>query len=139
MKWLFIVFLLVNVCYFGWELDRQTRIEVNNSVRPFNVPDDVQKLELLGELSESSDSITSASILEADEDMDDIGRQGAHEFSDVEDSPLQNISSMMDQGNVMIQKKVLDELAPSLSGFSTNSKQNFDDEKNVMRFFRAFC
>ena len=62
MKWLFIVFLLLNVCYFGWELDRQTRIEVSNSVRPFNVPDDVQKLKLLGEFIESSDSITSASI-----------------------------------------------------------------------------
>ncbi|MCH8846580.1 MAG: hypothetical protein IIC11_07580, partial [Proteobacteria bacterium] len=50
MKWLFIIFLLLNVCYFGWELDRQTRIEVSNSVRPFTVPADVQKLVLLEEL-----------------------------------------------------------------------------------------
>ena len=139
MKWLFIVFLLLNICYFGWELDRQTRIEVSNSVRPFNVPDDVQKLELLEEIIESSDSITSASILKADEDMGEVGREGKHEFSNVEDSPLQNISSMMDQGNVMIEKKVLDELAPGFPDFSTNINQSFDDEKILCVSFGPFA
>ena len=134
MKWLFIVFLLANVCYFGWELDRQTRIEVNNSVRPFNVPVDVQRLELLGELIESS-----TSILKSDEDMDEIGKEGEHGFSNVEDSPLQNIASMMDQGNVMIGKKVLDELAPSLLDFSTNNNQSFDDEKILCVSFGPFA
>jgi len=138
MKWLFIVFLLLNICYFGWELDRQTRIEVSNSVRPFNVPDDVQKLELLGEFIESSDSITSASILKADEDMGGVGREGEDEFSNVEDSPLQNIASMMDQGNVMIEKKVLDELAPGFPDFSTNINQSFDDEKILCVSFGPF-
>ena len=138
MKWLFIVFLLVNVCYFGWELDRQTRIEVSNSVRPFNVPDDVQKLELLGEIIESSDSMTS-SILKTDEDVVEIRKEGVHEFSNVEDSPLQNIASMMDQGNVMIEKKVLDELAPSLPDFSTNNNQAFDDEKILCVSFGPFA
>jgi len=139
MKWLFIVFLLLNICYFGWELDRQTRIEVSNSVRPFNVPDDVQKLELLEEIIESSDSITSASILKVDEDMGEVGREGEHEFSNVEDSPLQNISSMMDQGNVMIEKKVLDELAPGFPDFSTNINQSFDDEKILCVSFGPFA
>ena len=92
MKWLFIVFLLVNVCYFGWELDRQTRIQVSNSVRPFNVPDHVQKLELLGEVVESSDLDTSVSTLKADEDEDKIGKEGENNFSNVEDSQLQNLS-----------------------------------------------
>jgi len=133
MKWLFIVFLLVNVCYFGWELDRQTRIEVSNSVRSFNVPDDVQKLELLGESLESSDSITSA------EDADETGKEDEHEFSNVEESPLQNIASMMDQGNVMIGKKVLDELAPSLPDFSTNINQGFDDKKILCVSFGPFA
>jgi len=138
MKWLFIVFLLVNVCYFGWELDRQTRIQVSNSVRPFNVPDHVQKLELLGEVVESSDLDTSVSTLKADEDEDEIGKGGENNFSNVEDSPLQNISSIMDQGNVMIEKKVLDELAPGLPGFSTNNKQNIDDEKILCVSFGPF-
>jgi SPOR domain len=138
MKWLFIVFLLVNVCYFGWELDRQTRIQVSNSVRPFNVPDHVQKLELLGEVVESSDLDTSVSTLKADEDEDKIGKEGENNFSNVEDSPLQNISSIMDQGNVMIEKKVLDELAPGLPGFSTNNKQNIDDEKMLCVSFGPF-
>jgi len=133
MKWLFIVFLLANVCYFGWELDRQTRIEVNNSVRPFNVPADVQRLELLGEMIESSDPITSA------EGVDEIGKGGGDEFSNVEDSPLQNIASIMDQGNVMIEKKVLDELAPSLPEFSTNNNQTSDDEKILCVSFGPFA
>ncbi|RKZ70376.1 MAG: hypothetical protein DRQ48_06415 [Gammaproteobacteria bacterium] len=136
MKWLFIVFLLANVCYFGWELDRQTRIQVSNSVRPFNVPENVQKLELLGEVVESSDSVTSAS--KADEDMYDVGWEEEREFSNIEDSPLQNISSMMDQGNVMIEKKVLDELAPGLPDFPTNNRQNFDDEKMLCVSFGPF-
>ncbi|RKZ46457.1 MAG: hypothetical protein DRQ58_08565 [Gammaproteobacteria bacterium] len=136
MKWLFIVFLLANVCYFGWELDRQTRIQVSNSVRPFNVPENVQKLELLGEVVESSDSVTSAS--KADEDMYDVGWEEERAFSNIEDSPLQNISSMMDQGNVMIEKKVLDELAPGLPDFPTNNRQNFDDEKMLCVSFGPF-
>ena len=136
MKWLFIIFLLVNVCYFGWELDRQTRIEVSNSVRPFNVPDDVKKLELLGEDIDGSDSVTSMS--EADEDVDEIGMEGEHEFSSVEDSPLQNISSIMDQGNVMIEKKVLDELAPDFPDFSTNNNQNIDEEEMLCISFGPF-
>jgi hypothetical protein len=138
MKWLFIIILLVNVCYFGWELDRQTRIEVRNSVRPFNVPDDVKKLELLGEVIESSDSVTSASTLEVDKDVDDTGQGEEEEFSDVEDSPLQNISSIMDQDNVMIEKKVLDELAPGLPDISTINNQNIDDERMLCVSFGPF-
>ena len=138
MKWLFIVFLLVNVCYFGWELDRQTRIEVSNSVRPFNVPDHVLKLELLGEVIESSDSVTSAPASNADEDVNDTGQGEEDEFFDVDDSPLQNISSMMDQSNVMIEKKVLDELAPGLPDLSTNNSQNIDDKKILCVSFGPF-
>jgi len=105
---------------------------VNNSVRPFNVPADVHRLELLGEMIESSDPITSA------EGVDEIGKGGGDEFSNVEDSPLQNIASMMDQGNVMIEKKVLDELAPGLPDLSTNNSQNIDDKKMLCVSFGPF-
>lgn len=50
MKWLFVLLLLANVIYFGWELDRQTRIDVNNAVVPLVVPPDVKKLVLLQEM-----------------------------------------------------------------------------------------
>ena len=134
MKWLFIIILLVNVCYFGWELDRQTRIEVRNSVRPFNVPDDVRKLELLGEVIENSDSVTSAST----SGVDDTGQGQEDEISDVEDSPLQNISSIMDQDNVMIEKKVLDDLAPGRPDFPTINDRNIDDKKMLCVSFGPF-
>lgn len=110
MKWLFIVFLLLNICYFGWELDRQTRIEVSNSVRPFYIPVNTPRLELLKELENSPD--TASNKLSAT--IDD-------ELTNQEISPLQNIASMMEQGNVMIEKKVIDELAPSFPEFSKNN------------------
>ena len=50
MKWLFILLLLLNVIYFGWELDRQKRIEVKNSTAPFIIPNNVKQLVFLREL-----------------------------------------------------------------------------------------
>ena len=50
MKWLYTIFLLLNVCYFGWGLDRQTHIEVSNLVRPFALQVNVQKPVLPEEL-----------------------------------------------------------------------------------------
>ena len=129
MKWLFIVFLLLNVCYFGWELDRQTRIEVNNSVRPFDIPVDTPRLELLEEIENSPD--TASNKLSATVDGD--------EFINQEDSPLQNIASMMEQGNVMIEKKVIDELVSNLPDFSKNNIQKLEVEKVLCVSFGPFA
>lgn len=129
MKWLFIVFLLLNVCYFGWELDRQTRIEVSNSVRPFDIPVDTPRLELLEEIENSPD--TASNKLSATVDSDESTNQ--------EDSPLQNIASMMEQGNVMIEKKVIDELVSNLPDFSKNNIQKPEVEKVLCVSFGPFA
>ena len=50
MKWLFIILLLMNVLYFGWELDRQTRMEVTNSSSLPKLPDQAKRLQFLTEL-----------------------------------------------------------------------------------------
>lgn len=50
MKWFFIILLLANVVYFGWELDRQTLIETKNSSAPFIIPKNIKKLVLVREL-----------------------------------------------------------------------------------------
>jgi len=50
MKWFAILLLLANVIYFGWELDRQTRIKVNNAVASIVVSHDAKKLLLLQEM-----------------------------------------------------------------------------------------
>ena len=138
MKWFFIIFLILNICYFGWELDRQTRIEVSNMVRPFNVPAGVQRLELLGE-SENNPDVTPAVVTTTPgEIVNENKGAGEDQSSDIEDSPLQNIVSMMDQGNVMIEKKILDELVSSLPEFATNHVQKTEQEKILCVSFGPF-
>ena len=145
MKWLFIIFLLLNVCYFGWELDRQTRIEVSNSVRPFIVPADVQKLVLLEELENLPGSTPAILSFAEDENANEneIKGEGAVagevESPDEKDLPIQNIVSMMDQGNVMIEKKLIEELVSSLPKFTINHAQEPEEESMLCVSFGPFA
>jgi hypothetical protein len=50
MKWIFIILLLCNVLYFGYEFDRQTRITVSNSTAAIAIPRGTERLKLLTEL-----------------------------------------------------------------------------------------
>ena len=50
MRWLFIVLFAINLVYFGWELDHQTRISLRNSKEALAVPSGVKQLVLLREL-----------------------------------------------------------------------------------------
>jgi hypothetical protein len=50
MKWLFILLLLVNVIYLGWELDRETKIRVSNYTTAYSIPDSAKKLQLISEM-----------------------------------------------------------------------------------------
>jgi len=52
MRWLVVVLLAANIFYFGWELDRQTRINLRNSPEPLAIPDGIEKLALVRELPE---------------------------------------------------------------------------------------
>lgn len=52
MKWIFILLLLCNILYLGWELDRQTKITINNSSTAIAIPRGTEKLTLLSELEE---------------------------------------------------------------------------------------
>ncbi|MFB3116941.1 MAG: SPOR domain-containing protein [Gammaproteobacteria bacterium] len=145
MKWLLIIFLLINVCYFGWELDRQTRIEVSNSVRPFTVPANVQQLVLLEELENlpGTTPIILLSVADENENRNEIKGEGTGEggaeFSDKKDPLLQNIVSMMDQGNVMIEKKLIEELVSSPPEFTTNHAQEPEEERMLCVSFGPFA
>lgn len=147
MKWLFIIFLLLNVCYFGWELDRQTRIEVSNSVRSFTVPANVQKLVLLKELENLPGSTPAILSSAADENTNvngnEIKGEGTVEeeveFPDEKDLPIQNIISMMDQGDVMIEKKIIEELLGNLLEFTTNHTQEPEEERMLCVSFGPFA
>ncbi len=137
MKWLFIVFLILNICYFGWESDRQTRIEISNSVRPFNIPDDAKKLELLKEFIVNSGSTKSTSLLEMN--VGEILGEGENGHSNAEYSPLHGISSIMNQENSMIQKKLIDELTTGFSETETNDIYTPDTEKALCISFGPFA
>ncbi|NKB37380.1 MAG: hypothetical protein GKR93_09470 [Gammaproteobacteria bacterium] len=50
MKWLFIFLLLGNVLYFGWELDRQTRMDITPSTTLATRPASAKQLKFLEEL-----------------------------------------------------------------------------------------
>ena len=52
MRWLVVILLAANIFYFGWELDRQTRINLRNSPEPLAIPAGVEKLALVRELPE---------------------------------------------------------------------------------------
>lgn len=50
MKWLFILLLLANVIYLGWEMDRDTRLHHANISSGLKIPIGTQKFILLNEL-----------------------------------------------------------------------------------------
>lgn len=137
MKWLFIIFLLFNICYFGWELDRQTHIEVSNSVKPFIVPANVQQLMLLTELDSSSGDARKIFSVE-DQIETDIEEPVEGELIDAIDSPLQDITSMLEQGEVMIAKKIINELVSDLPIFSISHHQEIEKDKMLCISFGPF-
>ena len=49
MKWIFILLLLANVVYLGWELERQAAIDRNRPVVVNSVPESSRELELITE------------------------------------------------------------------------------------------
>jgi len=72
MKWLFLVLLLVNLGYLGWEIDRQTRYDVINRKDALPVPVNVKRLVLLNELPSPPGSTTGAAELSADREVSGI-------------------------------------------------------------------
>ena len=50
MKWLFIFFLLINVIYFGWELDRQTKLDISYTASLPALSPATRRLQFLEEL-----------------------------------------------------------------------------------------
>lgn len=50
MKWLFILLLLANVVYLGWEMDRDVQLDYANVAAAVKIPTGTQRLALLSEL-----------------------------------------------------------------------------------------
>ncbi len=132
MKWFVIILLSLNVCYFGWELDRQTQMMTGHSVQPFYAPADAQYLRLWQEIEE--DTVT------------DVGGDGGEhtkekvvKTTDEKKSMLRNITSMMGEGDVIIRKKIMDELAINLSDLSILSKPATGSKEPLCFSFGPFA
>ena len=119
MKWLFILLLLLNVIYFGWELDRQTRIEVKNSTAPFIIPNNVKQLVFLREL-ESPPELRNQPILNDESDAGDI---------DVNSLTDQSGSNDQLTDDVMIEGKFSGNLVSNLPDIS--AKRISQDEESA--------
>jgi len=50
MRWIFIILLIVNVVYFGWELDRETRLHFSSRSEVLPVAQGVKRLRLVDEI-----------------------------------------------------------------------------------------
>ena len=50
MKWLFILLLIANAVYLGWEMDRDVQLDRANVSSAVKVPAGTQRLELLSEM-----------------------------------------------------------------------------------------
>ena len=49
MRWVFILFLFLNVIYLGWELDRQAKIDRKNNISEIVLPSGLEQLRLVSE------------------------------------------------------------------------------------------
>ncbi|MEX2353866.1 MAG: SPOR domain-containing protein [Gammaproteobacteria bacterium] len=52
MRWLFVLLLVTNLVYLGWELDREAGIEIQKSMPVRMIPSSAQRLQLLSETQE---------------------------------------------------------------------------------------
>jgi len=117
MKWVFIFLLLLNLIYFGWELDQQTSIEISNAVSSFVVPADVKKLVLLHELASPPPSKHSREKSNDDEvNVENITTEPDQEPSNDQINP--RAESDQPAVNVMIEEKFTRELVTSLPDIS---------------------
>jgi hypothetical protein len=96
MKWFFVLLLLLNVVYFGWELDRQTRMDVTYRASVAEVPKQAHRLEYLGE-SESFPSFRDIEFAypegtEIDEDLTSQSTETNEESELREDAILADLN-----------------------------------------------
>lgn len=97
MKWLLVTLVLSNVCYLAWELNKQTSINIDNSVKPLTPPAEARRLKILQEDNKES-------ILKTEPTTDNH----------------QNNSLSMQQDNISIKEKISHELNENITKFSSS-------------------
>ena len=64
MKWFFILLLLFNVIYLGWELDREAHMKMQNAVSGLNVPATAKRLLLVTEMDSLPEARSTEDMIE---------------------------------------------------------------------------
>ncbi len=116
MKWFLVLLLFTNLAYLGWEIDRQTRIDMNNRKDALPVPEGTRKLVLVRELpAPPSENQTS----EKGSDSKDHPA-GSEAVSDNE--PAGTMNQFVD--DVQIEAEIVSMLVSKLPDISTRSITN---------------
>lgn len=113
MKWLVIILLVINLVYFGRELDRQTHIDLENAGEAIIVPVGVKKLKLVRELSHPPKARHTQEEKQADNNPDAE-----------EEIPPEESSNTTDTGNqdVKLKEEFVDELMTQMPNISSISR-----------------
>jgi hypothetical protein len=113
MKWIFIILLLCNVLYFGWEFDRQSRITVRNSSAAIAIPRGTERLKLLQELEKPPEIKASRpGELQADNSSPE---KGSGQNDDTRQVKAEKVTSS-DSGTAEMEVDTASELLQTLPG-----------------------
>ena len=126
MKWFVIILLVINLVYFGWELGRQTRIDLGNASEAIIVPRGVKTLKLVRELSRPPEDRQPAQEKNID------ANNNAEEETRTGESP-----DFSDEGNtdVKLKEEFVAELMTQMPDISSNFKlQDKPEERKTMCF-----
>ncbi|NIP49844.1 MAG: SPOR domain-containing protein [Gammaproteobacteria bacterium] len=118
MKWLFIFLLVINVAYMGWEIDHQTRINLNNRKEALPVPRGVDRLVLVRELNKTPETKSANNDSPDIETVDTDISEAAKTAADIQTG----VSGMTN--DVKIEQEIVNLLVSQLPDISTRSISN---------------
>lgn len=113
MKWFFIILLVLNLVYFGWEFDKQIMVNTSNSRVALRVPPNAGKLKLIKELSEPP---APRGISQQEEEDSTAGENVDESTDENTDESLATLNQ--DETNVQIEENFVNELVSQLPDIS---------------------
>jgi len=129
MKWLFIILLIINIVYFGWELDRQTKIIIRNATSPITVSADTEKLVLFSELKKLP-QLKKSELIESSEYVESVDGSNLNDLSDTDEMQKTDLYNV----DIMIEKEFSDEIVSTLPDISTSRISKVESTKMELCF-----
>lgn len=135
MKWLVIILLIFNVCYLGWEINEQNKIDINNSSRSFVVSEDTDRLKLLSQYKKKPLLKQTTSFFASDRDQNTIN-QDDNEYS-AQPDPSKN-DPIIRQNNEITKQEFIKQLITSIPTFHKPPSQKQKTKKILCFSFGPF-